>query len=98
MFVSAADQVEVLSSIQEDLLEDHDADHVELELLEVLVEEDDDEVGNVSVYELKHVDFVDQRVLCRLHVPMILESHQFRANLLVDVAEEEDQGSIDSSR
>lgn len=54
-----ATYLEILNTVDDELFEDHNNDHVVLQFLEVLVVEDVEEVRNIRVDKLEHVDLID---------------------------------------
>ena len=87
-------QQEVLKHVVEDLLEDHDNDHVVLQLVEALIPEGVHKVTDVGVHELEHVDFVDHRVFDLLHVLVVLLHHDLVRCFRVDHTEDDDEETV----
>ena len=79
----------------DDLLDGHDDQQVDLQLLLVLQVHNADEVARVIVEELKHVGLVDQRVFQVLLKLVPLIQCAVVAHVLVDRVEDRDEEHVD---
>ena len=82
--------LEELQTVDEYLFEDHDHKQISCQSREALAVKGRNEVTDVGVDELEHVDLVDDRVFEVRVVPMVFTEHDLHCSLVIYLSEDDD--------